>query len=96
MRPVGFIDDDATLAGKVSNGYPVLGGLDQLDEVIAEHGVKGVVLSTSRLPEARLRSAVRTCERRGIWMKQLRLDFEVKSSGVADEDEASYNLNIQW
>jgi UDP-GlcNAc:undecaprenyl-phosphate/decaprenyl-phosphate GlcNAc-1-phosphate transferase len=76
MRPVAFIDDHPERAGKVFNGYPVLGGFERLDLVIAQHGVKGVIIATRKLPAERLRAAALACERAGIWMRYFRVRFD--------------------
>jgi len=49
MRPVGFIDDDPRRAGKVFNGYPVLGSVDTIEAVIPRYGVRGVVIATDKI-----------------------------------------------
>jgi UDP-GlcNAc:undecaprenyl-phosphate GlcNAc-1-phosphate transferase len=41
----GFMDDNARLAGKKIHGYPVLGGIDRLPDVIARHGIEEIVIS---------------------------------------------------
>ena len=79
MRPVGFIDDDPRRAGKVFNGYPVLGSLDALEKVIPRCGVRGVVIATAKVPPDRLRAAALICERNGIWMRLFHVTFEERS-----------------
>jgi UDP-GlcNAc:undecaprenyl-phosphate GlcNAc-1-phosphate transferase len=87
MRPVGFVDDDPDRAGKVFNGYPVLGTLESLEAVIARHSVKGVIIATVKLPTERLRGAALTCQRAGIWMRYFRVRFDDRS-GLPDPTEA--------
>jgi FlaA1/EpsC-like NDP-sugar epimerase len=87
MRPVGFIDDDPDRAGKVFNGYPVLGTLETLEAAIARHDVKGVIIATTKLSTERLRGAALTCERVGIWMRYFRVRFDDRS-GLPDPTEA--------
>jgi UDP-GlcNAc:undecaprenyl-phosphate GlcNAc-1-phosphate transferase len=87
MRPIGFVDDHPERAGKVFNGYPVLGTLETLEAVIARHGVKGVIIATRKLPTERLRGAALTCERTGIWMRYFRVRFDDRSA-LPDATEA--------
>lgn len=81
MRPIGFIDDHPERAGKVFSGYPVLGALETLDEVIARHGAKGVIIATRKLTAERLRGAALACERAGIWMRHFRVRFDDRGGG---------------
>ena len=87
MRPVGFIDDDPERAGKVFNGYPVLGSAETLQAVIRRYDVRGVVVATHKLPSDRMRAAALICERTGIWMRQFRVQFE-EQSGALETSEA--------
>lgn len=89
MRPVGFIDDDPYRAGKVFNGYPVLGTIESLDAVIPRYGVKGLIVATRKLPADRLRMATLTCERSGIWMRHFRVRFDDRSGTVEAKEGAA-------
>jgi UDP-GlcNAc:undecaprenyl-phosphate GlcNAc-1-phosphate transferase len=42
---VGFLDDDTHLVKRKVKGYPVLGGYDELNAVIAEHAVEEIIIS---------------------------------------------------
>lgn len=42
---VGFIDDNPLKTGKRIHGYPVLGGHDQLVEIVKKHHIKEIVVS---------------------------------------------------
>jgi UDP-GlcNAc:undecaprenyl-phosphate GlcNAc-1-phosphate transferase len=42
---VGFIDDDTRIKNKRIQGYPVLGGQEDLKELILKHGVKEIIIS---------------------------------------------------
>jgi FlaA1/EpsC-like NDP-sugar epimerase len=76
FRPVGFIDDHGERAGKVFNGYPVLGSVETLPAVIVQHGVKGVIVATKKLPPERLHAAALACEQSRIWIRHFRIRFE--------------------
>ncbi|MEO6327245.1 MAG: hypothetical protein ABIT01_11370 [Thermoanaerobaculia bacterium] len=75
MRPVGFVDDDPELAGRHVNGYPVFGPLDDLHAFITMNQVKGVVVSSNKIPDERVEFARRICEESGSWLLQFRIDF---------------------
>ncbi|MGZ4809168.1 MAG: hypothetical protein ACXV7D_07535, partial [Thermoanaerobaculia bacterium] len=81
MRPVGFIDDDPAMRGRFVNGYPVLGDLDDLADVVVDMKTRGVVIASDKIPVAKVQSARRTCESRGAWMRVFKVGF-----GTADPD----------
>jgi UDP-GlcNAc:undecaprenyl-phosphate GlcNAc-1-phosphate transferase len=51
--PVGFIDDDRGKAGKLIRGYKIFNS-QELPQVMKEHGVKDVLVSSSTLPNGKL------------------------------------------
>ena len=60
LRPVGFLDKEPRAVAN-DNGLPVLGASWDLDRVVAEHGVKHVVLSFSTAPRSVLLSVLERC-----------------------------------
>jgi len=56
FQPIGFLDDDSALAGKVIMGLPVLGAIAQLDEF--DHDAIIVAIGDSRV-RARIFESVR-------------------------------------
>ena len=75
MRPVGFIDDHPEILGKVFHGYPVLGTVETLEQVIAGHGVRSVIIATTKLSAERRRAAALACKRSRISMRYFRVHF---------------------
>lgn len=67
LRPIGFLDDsplsDEEVGGRPA---PVLGGLDDLDRVIAEYHVQQVVVAFSAAPDRTVVELVRHCEELGL------------------------------
>ena len=45
VSPVGFLDDDPSLAGAIIGGLRVFGGLEQLQRAIAETGAKSLLIT---------------------------------------------------
>jgi UDP-GlcNAc:undecaprenyl-phosphate GlcNAc-1-phosphate transferase len=75
--PVGFIDDDPLKWGRSIHGVDVLGGGKQLETMLRDHDVRGVIISsTEELPEEELANIITTCHTRGVWVKVMRLAFE--------------------
>jgi UDP-GlcNAc:undecaprenyl-phosphate GlcNAc-1-phosphate transferase len=76
MRPVGFIDDHPERVGKVFNGYPVLGCVEQLEAILHSRGIRGVIVATTKVAPQRMRAAAAVCERNGIWLRRFRIRFD--------------------
>lgn len=70
-QPVGFIDDDRNKTGLLIRGYRIFSRED-LPELINEHGVSEVLISSVKVPESRL-SDLRGL---GIGFKRLRIQLE--------------------
>jgi UDP-GlcNAc:undecaprenyl-phosphate GlcNAc-1-phosphate transferase len=45
MSLVGFMDDSPMKKGKTIHGYPVLGGLDRLEEIIKKYNIEEIIVS---------------------------------------------------
>jgi len=75
MHPVGFIDDDPLLTGRVIHGVRVLGNLAEIERLLEKHHIAGVILAcdADSHPPAELDQ---TCQRKKIWVCQLRLEFQ--------------------
>lgn len=74
--PVGFADDDPHKTGKVIHGLRVFGGNGKLPDICRENAVEEVYISTSRIPEARVREILDQCRATGIGLKRMRLTIE--------------------
>ncbi len=77
LKPVGFLDKEP-LRASGSDGYalPILGASWDLEDVVATHGVRNVVLTFSTAPHQVLLGLVERCERLGIGVYQVPRLFE--------------------
>jgi UDP-GlcNAc:undecaprenyl-phosphate GlcNAc-1-phosphate transferase len=76
LRPVGYLDDDPQLAGRVRLGLPVLGtGLD-LERVVERHQVTRLVVATGELPRERWEELHRLAATNGVEL--LRFAFGIE------------------
>jgi len=77
-RPVGFLDDNPFNTGREIHGVGILGGFDQLEAVLGQKQIDGVVLTTDeRLSDDLTEKIVDTCRAQGRWVRTLRLEFEL-------------------
>jgi FlaA1/EpsC-like NDP-sugar epimerase len=75
--PVGFVDDDPLKKGKVIHGLRVFGGNGHLRQVCVEQKVEEILISSSKLEEARVRQLQRDCEEARITLKRMRIEIEL-------------------
>jgi len=70
VRPVGFLDDDATLSGGYVAGLRVFGDLATLERAVAETGARKLLISMPSAPGSAVRPIVE---------EALRLELEVRT-----------------
>lgn len=62
MEVVGFLDDDPAKQQARIQGYPVLGTIDQLTDIVSAKKVDEVIVSMVRVPRSVIRRIVMLCE----------------------------------
>jgi FlaA1/EpsC-like NDP-sugar epimerase len=72
LRPVGILDEDPRLTGRLIEGVRVWGTLAGLPRALAEHEIARVVISDAGLPARAVREIVRACDAAGVRVKTLR------------------------
>jgi FlaA1/EpsC-like NDP-sugar epimerase len=78
FRPVGFLDEDPFNAGREIHGVGILGGFDQLDTLLGEKEIDGVVLTgDERFSVDLIERITGICHARGSWVRTLKLEFEL-------------------
>jgi UDP-GlcNAc:undecaprenyl-phosphate GlcNAc-1-phosphate transferase len=76
LRPVGFLDEDPFNTGREIHGVGILGGFEQLDTVLSEKQIDGVLLtSDDRWSGDSLDRIINSCKTQGRWIRSLRLEF---------------------
>lgn len=83
LRPVGFLDDDPRLQGRVVQGLPVLGPITGLRSILEAQPISRLLVSSSRIEPARLGQAMRICQERGTPMLHAHLKLEPVAMGLA-------------
>ena len=83
LRPVGFIDDDWQMRGRIVAGLPVLGTGRDMEHALRDTAASGVVISSRRITRERLDRAAEACREREGNLFHLHLGIR-----RADEEEA--------
>jgi hypothetical protein len=66
LRPIGFIDDDARMRGKLVTGLPVFGAERELESIIHAHGARALVVATEKISAQRLERAAQVCRQAAV------------------------------
>jgi UDP-GlcNAc:undecaprenyl-phosphate GlcNAc-1-phosphate transferase len=77
LRPIGYVDDNVQLSGRVLLGLPVLGAGADLPRLIERHKVTRLVLATGTLPERRWEEVQRVALLSGVRMHRFAFGLEV-------------------
>jgi UDP-GlcNAc:undecaprenyl-phosphate GlcNAc-1-phosphate transferase len=77
-RPVGFLDDDPLTWGRRIHGVNILGGREQFEAILSSRHTDGVIITAQNLLEnGNAEKLLETCRKKGIWIRMLKLDFEL-------------------
>lgn len=74
-RIIGFVDDDASKHSVLVGDRPVLGSIDDLPRIIAEHRIGKVLIAIPRLPASRVRHILTLCSNLNVRFKMLPVSF---------------------
>ena len=66
VLPVGFLDDDANLAGGKVGELPIFGGLDSLDKAVAATGAEVLLITMPNAPGKSVRRVLDAASARGL------------------------------
>ncbi len=75
LTPVGFIDDDLEKRGLTAQGIAVLGTFDDLPRVCEEHAVEEVLITTTRMSDARRQAVLARCQAVGVSCRTFELSL---------------------
>ena len=76
LTPIGFIDDDEQNQGIQVGGYPVLGSLDSLENILQNQGIAEVIVSRNDIPKERLSRLADICRSHRISLRRFQTQLE--------------------
>lgn len=75
VSPVGFIDDDPQKRGRDLHGCPIIGTLEDLDELSGRNDISEIIISTEKIGRDKVRRLLEFCKKRGIVLRQFEFRF---------------------
>ena len=90
LKPIGFLDDGE---GE-SLSLPVLGGVDDLDEVLKVHRIDRIVIAFGNYRSSDLVSIIRRCENASVEMYVVPRFFELGLQGVPRDAEMVWGFPL--
>jgi exopolysaccharide biosynthesis polyprenyl glycosylphosphotransferase len=67
LCPVGFLDDDPRSIAEVGGrDVPVVGTIEDLDEIVSQTGVRNLIVAFSSVTDARVSQLIQRCQELGI------------------------------
>ena len=76
LRPVGFVDDDLHHQGKQVTGYPVLGSLESLDQILEKNSISEVILAQGDTPKETLEKLSQICSSHNVLLRRFQILLE--------------------
>jgi UDP-GlcNAc:undecaprenyl-phosphate/decaprenyl-phosphate GlcNAc-1-phosphate transferase len=76
LRPIGFVDDDRGKRGRLVQGYPVVGGIDEIPALVRSRGVRTIVVGSKKVDATALARLRASCEALNVEILQLQLEFQ--------------------
>lgn len=84
MKPVGFLDDDPRLRGKTVSGLPVIGSFESLETSLEQVHAIGIAISTSKIPDERIRCIRQVAQRKSVAVYRLEIRFDSEGRPPTD------------
>jgi UDP-GlcNAc:undecaprenyl-phosphate GlcNAc-1-phosphate transferase len=76
IKPVGFLDDDALKIGKSLQGYPILGGFQDIERLFEKYKVSGLLISFNERESRDLGAVKAFCRKHNLFLKQFYIHLE--------------------
>src|SRR5699024_11867151 len=71
INVVGFLDDDKNKQGTVLHGYPIIGRVSDLEEVVNQYGVEQITIAIPSLSGEEMREIVTEARKTNVKTNQM-------------------------
>jgi exopolysaccharide biosynthesis polyprenyl glycosylphosphotransferase len=86
LRPLGFLDDHPRMASEVGESdVPVVGTVDDVDQVVASTGVRHLIVAFSSATDSRVSALIRRCQELGVEVSVVPRMFDTINNRVGYE-----------
>jgi len=82
---VGFVDDLPSLRGVRVNGLEILGGGDDLSEILERAAARELIVASPKIDDARIQAVAATCLAHGVELRRFRMALDEMSAPPRDE-----------
>jgi UDP-GlcNAc:undecaprenyl-phosphate GlcNAc-1-phosphate transferase len=76
LSPLGFIDEDEKNRGKQVSGYPILGTLDSMENILKNNSISEVIVTGNNLSEPKLERLSQICNDHHISLRRFQTSLE--------------------
>jgi len=79
VNPIGFIDDDILKTGKKIQGFPILGTLEDLENIHSKNRINGILVSFNDKDAkgtAALQAAELFCRNKGLFLRRFKIELQ--------------------
>ena len=76
IRPIGFLDDDPSLQGRLINNIPVLGSCKDLASILEANPFTTLIISSDKIMDEQLKQVIRLCTQRHVPVLKAQLQLE--------------------
>ncbi len=84
LTPVGFIDEYHGKNRKILHGYPILGSVAILPEVLQDGGIEELIIATPKISPQELGQIKELCRHHDVTVRQFRISLEELPHSSAD------------
>ena len=86
LRPIGFLDDDPRSIGEVGDcEVPVVGTVEDVDEIVERTGVRHLIVAFSSVTDSRVSPLIQRCQELGIEVSVVPRMFDAINNRVVYE-----------
>jgi len=92
FRPIGFLDDDPALIACTVNRLPVLGSIDNLEEVLTKHPHANLVVASQKIQGDSLKTVFEVCRKKRVKVYKGQIQIYPLPSSLNSDNQSSIEV----